>query len=84
MLTHGHRREGYIPPKKPYSFEAMLDDIMEFSTDMLVDEGRLSMWMPTANDEDIEIAIPSHPCLQLVSVSVQPFNKCTFRSPRQP
>ncbi|KAK0659798.1 tRNA (guanine(10)-N2)-methyltransferase [Lasiodiplodia hormozganensis] len=74
-----HLRKGYIPPKKPYSFEAMLDDIMEFSTDMLVDEGRLSMWMPTANDEDVEIAIPSHPCLQLVSVSVQPFNKWSRR-----
>ncbi|EKG19411.1 tRNA guanosine-2'-O-methyltransferase TRM11 [Macrophomina phaseolina MS6] len=74
-----HLREGYIPPKKPYSFEAMLDDIMEFATDMLVDEGRLSMWMPTANDEDVEFAIPSHPCLQLVSVCVQPFNKWSRR-----
>ncbi|OJD37587.1 rna methylase family protein [Diplodia corticola] len=74
-----HLREGYIPPKKPYSFEAMLDDIMEFSTEMLVDEGRMSMWMPTANDEDVEIAIPSHPCLQLVSVCVQPFNKWSRR-----
>ncbi|KKY19001.1 putative trna guanosine-2o-methyltransferase trm11 [Diplodia seriata] len=73
------RRDGYIPPKKPYSFEAMLDDILEFSTEMLVDEGRMSMWMPTANDEDVEIAIPSHPCLQLVSVCVQPFNKWSRR-----
>lgn len=56
----------------------MLDDILEFATEMLVDEGRLSMWMPTANDEDVEFSIPSHPCLQLVSVCVQPFNKCKF------
>ncbi|KAL0261022.1 hypothetical protein SLS55_004714 [Diplodia seriata] len=74
-----HLRDGYIPPKKPYSFEAMLDDILEFSTEMLVDEGRMSMWVPTANDEDVEIAIPSHPCLQLVSVCVQPFNKWSRR-----
>ncbi|KAK7727012.1 hypothetical protein SLS57_003042 [Botryosphaeria dothidea] len=74
-----HLREGYIPPKKPYSFEAMLDDILEFATEMLVDEGRLSMWMPTANDEDVEFSIPSHPCLQLVSVCVQPFNKWSRR-----
>ena len=81
-MTQQHRRDGYIPPKKPYSFEAMLDDILEFSTEMLVDEGRMSMWMPTANDEDVEIAIPSHPCLQLVSVCVQPFNKCKFPLPQ--
>src|SRR4051812_18957151 len=55
----------------------MLDDILDFATTMLVDGGRLCMWMPTANDEDIELAIPTHPCLELVSVSVQPFNKCT-------
>lgn len=56
----------------------MLDDILEFATEMLVDEGRISMWMPTANDQDEEFGIPSHPYLQLVSVCVQPFNKCEF------
>lgn len=43
---------------------------------MLVDNGRLSMWMPTANDEDVDLAIPVHPGLELVSVCVQQFNKC--------
>ncbi|KAF2145596.1 uncharacterized protein K452DRAFT_295202 [Aplosporella prunicola CBS 121167] len=76
---YAHLREGFIPPKKPYSFEAMLDDIMEFATDMLVDEGRLSMWMPTANDEDIELAIPTHPYLEIISVCIQPFNKWSRR-----
>ena len=32
--------------------------------------------MPTANDEEIELAIPEHPVLEVVSVCVQPFNKC--------
>ena len=54
----------------------MLDDILEFSATHLVNHGRLSLWMPTANDEDVQIAIPNHPCLELVSVCVQPFNKC--------
>lgn len=70
---------GYIPPKRPYSFTALLDDILAFAVSTLVDDGRLSMWMPTANDEDIELVIPSHPCLQLESVCVQAFNKWSRR-----
>ncbi|KAM0286450.1 hypothetical protein ACHAQH_000876 [Verticillium albo-atrum] len=69
----------YIAPKKPYSFLAMLDDILEFATQMLVDEGRLSFWMPTANDEDQELGVPTHPCLEIVSVCVQPFNRWSRR-----
>lgn len=72
-------KEGYIPPKRAYSFDAMLDDILEFAVLMLVDGGRLSMWMPTANDEDIDLPIPAHPALRLVSVCVQPFNKWSRR-----
>lgn len=70
------RQEGYIPPKKPYSFEAMLDDILDLAAVMLVENGRLSIWMPTANDEDIELAVPAHPSLEVVSICVQAFNKC--------
>lgn len=75
-LTITLRQAGYIPPKRAYSFEAMLDDILDFGYDMLVDDGRLCMWMPTANDEETEIAIPTHPAMELISVSVQQFNKC--------
>lgn len=57
---------------------AMLDDILNFAADTLVDNGRLSFWMPTANDEEQEIAIPAHPCLELVVVCTQVFNKCKF------
>lgn len=71
------RQDKYIPPKKAYSFEAMLDDLLEFAAQHLVDDGRLSLWMPTANDEDVELGIPAHPHLELVSVCVQTFNKCT-------
>jgi tRNA (guanine10-N2)-methyltransferase len=35
--------------------------------------------MPTANDEDIELLIPAHPCLRLDSVCVQAFNKWSRR-----
>jgi len=66
----------YLPPKKPYSFMAMLDDILQFSAQTLVDYGRLSFWMPTANDEEQEIPIPTHPYMELVVVCTQPFNKC--------
>lgn len=68
--------DNYIHPKRPYSFDAMLGDLLDFATTHLVDDGRLSFWMPTANDEDVYLAIPTHPSLDLVSVCVQPFNKC--------
>ena len=74
-----YKAPGYIPPKRPYSFTALLDDILTFAVSTLVEDGRISMWMPTANDEDIELIIPSHPCLELTSVCVQAFNKWSRR-----
>lgn len=57
----------------------MLDDILHFAAETLVDNGRLSFWMPTANDEDQELDVPSHPCLELVATCVQPFRKWSRR-----
>ncbi|CAD0113583.1 unnamed protein product [Aureobasidium uvarum] len=74
-----HLAPGYIPPKKAYSFDAMMDDILDFGYTHMVDDGRLSMWMPVANDEDMEIPIPSHPAMQLVAMSVQQFNRWARR-----
>ncbi len=74
--TQKGRHDKYIPPKKAYSFEAMLDDLLDFAAVMLVDGGRLSFWMPTANDEDMALGIPNHPCLEIISICVQTFNKC--------
>ncbi len=54
----------------------MLDDILDFAASSLVEHGRLSLWMPTANDEDVELDIPTHPYLEIVSVCIQAFNKC--------
>lgn len=70
---------GYIPPKRPYSFTLLLDDILAFAAATLVPNGVLSMWMPTANDADVALLIPEHPCLELTSVCVQPFNKWSRR-----
>lgn len=74
-----HTEEGYIPPKRPYSFLAMLDDILDFAALSLVDDGRLSFWMPTANDLDQEIKVPTHPCLEIKSVCTQEFNRWSRR-----
>ncbi|KAM4066987.1 putative RNA methylase family UPF0020 domain-containing protein [Hirsutella rhossiliensis] len=82
VIEQGMKKAGlpdFVPPKKPYSFLAMLSDILEFSAQTLVDNGRLSFWMPTANDEDQEMTVPSHPCLELVVVCVQVFNKWSRR-----
>ncbi|KAH6632051.1 S-adenosyl-L-methionine-dependent methyltransferase [Chaetomium tenue] len=69
----------FIPPRKPYGFLAMLDDILQFSAQTLVDDGRLSFWMPTANDEQQEVPVPTHPYLEVVAVCTQVFNKWSRR-----
>ncbi|KAI1415470.1 tRNA guanosine-2'-O-methyltransferase TRM11 [Hypoxylon sp. FL1857] len=74
-----YRNPSFVPPKKPYSFTAMLDDILNFASDTLVDNGRLSFWMPTANDEEQEIPVPTHPCLSVVVVCTQAFYKWSRR-----
>lgn len=60
----------------------MLYDMLAFASETLVDNGRLTFWMPTANDEEQELAIPEHPRLEIVVVCVQVFNKCKEPSPR--
>ena len=77
--VQAHLQDAYIPPKKPYSLEAMLGDILAFAASMLVDGGRVSLWMPTANDAEEEMAIPRHRGLELLSVCVQEFNKWSRR-----
>ena len=62
----------------------MIEDIFDFAAITLVDGGRLSIWIPTANDEDLEIAIPQHQCFRLVSACLQEFNKCTRYSHSDP
>ncbi|GAT27093.1 RNA methylase family protein [Aspergillus luchuensis] len=42
----------------------MLNDILNFAVRSLVTNGRLAMWMPTANDEEVELAVPMHPNLE--------------------
>lgn len=74
-----HLQDHYIPPKRAYSLEAMLHDILVFAASTLVDEGRVSLWMPTANDEDVVLAIPEHPALERISICVQVFNKWSRR-----
>ena len=58
----------------------MLGDILHFAAVFLVDDGRVSIWMPTANDEEVELGIPQHEALELVSSAIQVFNKCTVES----
>ena len=55
---------------------AMLDDILQFAAETLTDHGRLSFWMPTANDEELELTVPTHSHLEVVVVCTQTFNKC--------
>jgi tRNA (guanine10-N2)-methyltransferase len=61
ILNNGvpaHLQDDYVPPKKPYSFVRMLDDILDFSATRLVDGGRLCMWMPVAGAKEDPDATP--------------------------
>ncbi|QIX02155.1 hypothetical protein AMS68_007672 [Peltaster fructicola] len=89
--TSAYLQPDYVPPRRPYSFVRMLDDILDFAAARLVDNGRLCMWMPVAGSADsdaqneakpeevYEYPVPQHPCLQLDSVCQQDFNKWSRR-----
>lgn len=72
-------RRDYIQPKKTYSLDLLLDDLLEFSSQRLEVGSRLSFWMPVANDEDIPTLIPQHEELELIYELVQDFNKWSRR-----
>ncbi|EPS40742.1 hypothetical protein H072_5373 [Dactylellina haptotyla CBS 200.50] len=74
-----HTLKDFIPPKRPYSFDKMLDDIMNFSSTHLVPGGRLCIWLPTADEDTHEFSIPTHKNLKLESVCIQNFNKWARR-----
>lgn len=72
-------RKDYIQPKKTYSLDLLLDDLLEFSSDRLALGSRLCFWMPVANDENIPTLIPQHESLELIYELVQDFHKWSRR-----
>ncbi len=74
-----HTLPGYVAPKKPYSFERMLDDILIFASETLVADGRLAFWMPSANEDDEMLDIPKHGDLELIECCVQRFYRWSRR-----
>lgn len=74
-----HLNKDYIPTKKPYSLDSLLDDLLHYAANRLPLGGRLAFWMPTANDEDIETVVPLHSNLELKYNCVQEFNKWSRR-----
>ena len=72
-------RRDYIPTKKPYALDSLLDDLLQYSSERLPIGGRLAFWMPTANDANIETIVPMHENLELKYNCVQEFNKWSRR-----
>lgn len=72
-------RRDFVQPKKPYELDSLLDDLLKFSAEKLPIGGRLSFWMPTANDDFVPTIIPQHENLELVYSLVQDFNKWARR-----
>ncbi|KAH3899258.1 related to tRNA (guanine(10)-N2)-methyltransferase [Saccharomycodes ludwigii] len=77
VLAYLHK--DYIPTKKPYSLDLLLDELLDFASQRLSIGGRLCFWMPTANSCDIETIIPLHKNLELKYNCVQNFNKWSRR-----
>ncbi|AOW02842.1 uncharacterized protein YALI1_C19510g [Yarrowia lipolytica] len=74
-----HTRRDYIPPKKPFEFGKMMDALLSFSAERLVEDGRLAFWMPTANQDYTDAEIPLHEDLELICNCVQDFNQWSRR-----
>ncbi|PRT52519.1 tRNA (guanine(10)-N2)-methyltransferase [Wickerhamiella sorbophila] len=68
-----HLRPEYIHPKRPYSLDLLLSDLLEFAAARLKVKGRLSFWMPLASDDPL--SAPTHAKLRIVSSIPQAFNK---------
>lgn len=76
LANHYYSKPDYIPPKRPYGFEALQRDILDFAARTLVTNGRLAMWMPTSDDEATNFPVPMHQNLEIINVSTQNFNLC--------
>lgn len=72
-------RRDFVPPKRPYELSSLLDDLLQFSSERLVENGRLAFWMPTANDDFEATLIPQHEKLELQYNIEQSFNKWSRR-----
>ncbi|KAG7924894.1 hypothetical protein KL925_005067 [Ogataea polymorpha] len=76
---YAYLRRDFIQPKKNYSLDLLLDDLLQFAAERLPVNGRLCFWMPVANDQDIPTLVPQHEKLQLMYNLVQEFNKWSRR-----
>lgn len=72
-------RKDYIQPKKAYSLDLLLDELLQFSSERLETGSRLCFWMPVANDENIPTLIPQHKNFELIYELVQNFNRWSRR-----
>ncbi|KAJ1912945.1 hypothetical protein IWQ60_009426, partial [Tieghemiomyces parasiticus] len=77
--TMNHLRHDYYPPTVPYEMSEVLTDLLEFAARHLVVGGRLVYWLPTIVDEYTPNEVPTHPCLQLMANSEQPFGSWSRR-----
>ncbi|KAH3660542.1 hypothetical protein OGAPHI_007128 [Ogataea philodendri] len=76
---YAYLRRDFIQPKKNYSLDLLLDDLLQFASERLPVGGRLCFWMPVANDQYIPTLVPQHEKLELIYNLVQEFNKWSRR-----
>ncbi|PWN46901.1 hypothetical protein IE53DRAFT_390955 [Violaceomyces palustris] len=56
-----HERENYVPPTRPYHLKDLIDDLLDYSYEILNDGGRLVFWLPDMIDEEEEEEGDSNP-----------------------
>lgn len=71
-----HLRRDYVQPKRPYEFELLLQDILNFAAERLKVSGRLAFWLPLP-EKNGQPQFPKHKHLKLISSCPQSFNKWT-------
>ncbi|CEH15042.1 trna isopentenyltransferase [Ceraceosorus bombacis] len=74
-----HEQVSYVPPSKPYHLDELIEDLIETSSKLLIEGGRLVFWLPTIFSEDGKndqsVSLPAHPAFRLVAHSMQDFGR---------
>lgn len=74
-----HLLAAHIPSKIEYKLSDIIIDLLNLSAEYLKMHGRLVFWMPVIKSEGLDDKLPTHPCLQVISVSEQSLSWHTSR-----
>ncbi|OUC39643.1 ribosomal protein S8.e, partial [Trichinella nativa] len=65
----------HYPSKAKYCLNDLVLDLLNFAATCLTEGGHLVYWLPVCKNQFDEAQIPKHPCLKIVSTSLQLLTK---------